>query len=277
MSSAYGKQPVIRIIGKFRLSGKTEMFIDSAITSLRKTGIELQFAQGNILRMTESRKALIKLTLLTTALILANLLIPFLGKYLSHEEVSFIVLAVVPLGGAVYAVSNRKKINVFVKNWPSSLLYTAVVLYGCKILAEKVINARTGIEVENIRYASTIGGFIYSVPFSLILIGLVMYGRMGLQFLYSKPVKTNPDEIEHFPWLKIFFVGSILGLGILTFEPADAFIPYTLLADTSKVTTCGPVEQDVVYVRKNSEMCKRIHVNPFEGVFESTDVPSKSG
>ncbi|CAI8703382.1 Transmembrane protein [Pseudomonas sp. IT-P2] len=224
--------------------------------------------------MTESRKALIKLTLLTTALILANVLTPHLGEYISHEEMSFIVLTIVPLGGAVYAISNRKKINVFVKNWPSSLLYTAVVLYGCKILAEKAINAQTGIEVENIRYASTIGGFIYSVPFSLILIGLFMYLRM---LFGSKPVKTNPDDVEHFPWLKIFFVGSILGLGVLTLEPADSVIPYTVIADTSKVTTCGPVEKDVVYVRKNSEMCKRIHVNPFEGIYESTDVPSKSG
>ena len=227
--------------------------------------------------MTESRKALIKLTLLTTALILANVLTPHLGEYISHEEMSFIVLTIVPLGGAVYAITNRKKINVFVKNWPSSLLYTAVVLYGCKILAEKAINAQTGIEVENIRYASTIGGFIYSVPFSLILIGLFMYVRMGLRFFGSKPVKTNPDDVEHFPWLKIFFVGSILGLGVLTLEPADFVIPYTVIADTSKVTTCGPVEKDVVYVRKNSEMCKRIHVNPFEGIYESTDVPSKSG
>lgn len=224
--------------------------------------------------MTESRKSLIKLTLLISALILANVLTPHLGKYISHEEMSFIVLTIVALGGAVYAISNRKKINVFVKNWPSSLLYTAVVLYGCKILAEKAINAQTGIEVENIRYASTIGGFIYSIPFSLILIGLSMYVRM---LFGSKPVKTNPDDVEHFPWLKILFVGSILGLGVLMLKPADFVMPYTVIADTSKVTTCGPVEKNVVYVRKNSETCKRIHVNPFQGIYESTDMPSKSG
>jgi hypothetical protein len=97
------------------------------------------------------------------------------------------------------------------RNWPTSLIYTAVILYVCKILAEKAINASTGIEVENIRYASTIGGFIYSVPFSMILISAWMFVRMGTTKLIATDAEQSPQEKEHVPALKIFFVGSRLG------------------------------------------------------------------
>lgn len=227
--------------------------------------------------MNTQHKAMLKLASLIGALLTAQELAPLLDAYFSADEQSILVFGIVFAGGAIYTARHRKQLNAFVRKWPSSLIYTAVILYACKILAEKIINGRTGIEVENIRYASTIGGFIYSIPFSLILISLVMYVLMILGAINSSEEKTDPQEVKSHPLLKICFVGSLLTLGYFIFPRADAFITYTVLADATKISTCGPIEPDVFYVRKNSDACKRIHANPFDGVFEMTDVPSKSG
>jgi hypothetical protein len=122
--------------------------------------------------MTEQHKAIIKLVLIVVALLMVNALTPVLGTYLNDDEQTILLLGAVYLGGAIFAFRSREQLNVFIKQWPSSLIYTACILYACKILAEKAINARTGIEVENILYASTIGGFIYSVTVSMVGISL---------------------------------------------------------------------------------------------------------
>jgi hypothetical protein len=226
--------------------------------------------------MTEQNKALLKLALILAALLIANAVAPVLATYLDHDEQTFLLLGAVYLGGAIFAVRTRQQLNTFIRNWPTSLIYTAVILYTCKILAEKVINARTGIEVENIRYASTIGGFMYSVPFSMVVISLYMFTKMAIRL--SLPVAI---KIESGPFLDVIlkacFIASLLWAGLFTIERADAFMPYTVLADTTKVTTCGPVEDYVFYVRKNADTCKKIYVRPLQGIYESTDVASKSG
>ncbi|MDN3221356.1 hypothetical protein [Pseudomonas nunensis] len=201
----------------------------------------------------------------------------WLARYIEHDTQTILIFTIVFSCGAIFAICNRKKLSVFVKNWPGSLLYTAVILYVCKISAEKAINARTGIEVENIRYASTIGGFIYSIPFSMLLISLWMFVRLGTNKLSGTAGVQNAEEKERVPALKIFFVGSLLGLGMLALSPADVLLRYAVLADATKVTTCGPVEDEVVYIRKNPDTCARIHVNLFKGIYDFTDVPGKAG
>jgi hypothetical protein len=64
---------------------------------------------------------------------------------------------------------------------------------------------------------------------------------------------------------------------MLALSPADIFLRYAVLADATKVTTCGPVMDEVVYIRKNPDTCSRIHVNLFKGIYDFTDVPGKSG
>lgn len=226
--------------------------------------------------MTEQQKGIFNALLIIAVLVVANIVGPILGDYLTPDEQSFLFLAFVYLGGAIYAFMTRDQLNVFIKNWPTSLVYTAVIFYICKIAAEKVINARTGIEVENIRYASTIGGFLYSVPLSMVVISLGMCVKMAPRYFNNDTVDEGGNAIL-LSILKICFVTSVLGLGMYTFPKAHAVMDYTILADATAVTTCGPVERDVVYVRKNSDTCKRIYVNPFKGIYESTDVPSKSG
>ncbi len=226
--------------------------------------------------MSEQRNALIKLVLIFAVLGIANIATPVLGNYLSHNEQDILFLGAVFLGGAIHAVKIRKQLNVFIKNWPTTLIYTAVILYGCKILAEKVINARTGIEVENIRYASTIGGFLYSVPLSIVFISWFMYAKMAMR-VFTDDATVQTGKLILLNVLKFCFITSLFALGMYTFPKADAVMTYTVLSDASKITTCGPVEDDVLYVRKNSDACKRIHVIPLKGIYESTDVPSKSG
>ncbi|OFJ42684.1 hypothetical protein BJN42_26730 [Pseudomonas koreensis] len=226
--------------------------------------------------MTEQQKGLIYLVVIFGVLCIANVAAPMLDKYLTPDERTFLFLAFVYSGGAIYAIKNRDQLNVFIKKWPTTLIYTAFILYGCKIWAEKVINARTGIEVENIRYASTIAGVLYSVPLSMIGISLCMFTKMALR-LFTVDGADEGGKAIAFSVLKICFITSVFGLGMYTQPKADAIIAYTVLADATAVTTCGPAEDNVVYVRKNSEACKRIHVIPFKGIYEMTDVPSKSG
>jgi hypothetical protein len=227
--------------------------------------------------MTDRQKALIKLALIGGAIWLAYVIPPLLGRFLSHDAQTNLILGLVFAGGAIYAFTIRKQMHSFVMDWPKSLPYTAVILYGCKILAEKVINARTGIEVENIRHSSTLGGFIYSIPFSMLLISLCMYAKMAFGFLFSSPAGGTGWRATIITFLKLCFIASVFWLGFEGMYRSDAIMTYTVLADTTKINTCGPVEPDVMYVRKNSETCKRIHVNPFKGIYESTDVPNKSG
>jgi hypothetical protein len=214
-------------------------------------------------------KSIVKACLLILAL--------WLAQFLEHDTQTILIFTTVLSCGAIFAICNRNKLSVFVRNWPGSLVYTAVILYVCKIVAEKAINARTGIEVENIRYASTIGGFIYSIPLSMILISLYMFFLLGAKKLTGLEAKPNTQEKERVPALKIFFVGSLLGLGMLALSPADVLLRYAVLADATKVTTCGPVADEVVYIRKNPDTCARIHVNLFKGIYDFTDVPGKAG
>ncbi|KAB2518037.1 hypothetical protein F8N49_23265 [Pseudomonas sp. GXM4] len=226
--------------------------------------------------MTEQYKATLKLALIFTVLIAANFASPFISKYLSPEEQTILFLVIVYSGGAIYAFQTRDQMNAFIKNWPSSLVYTAFILYACKIAAEKVINARTGIEVENIRYASTIGGALYSVPLSMIVISFFMQVKTFVRWL--KAQSNGDDGAALVPsLLRLCFITSLFGLGMYTFPKAHAVVDYAVLADATSVNSCGPAEPSVVYVRKNSETCKRIHISPFEGIYESTDIPSKSG
>jgi hypothetical protein len=198
----------------------------------------------------------------------------WLAQFLEHETLTVLIFTTVFSCGAYFAVRNRKSISTFAKKWPSSLAYTAFIFYMCKILAEKTINATTGIEVENIRYASTIGGFILSVPISLLVISICMLVRWQIKELFG--VRMCESAEEHVPGLKIFFIGTLMGAGMLVSSQVDPLIRYAVLADASKVTTCGPVENDVVYIRKNPETCSRIHVNLRKGIYDFTDVPLKS-
>lgn len=212
-------------------------------------------------------KKLIKAALLIFAV--------WLAQFLEQEALTILLFTTVFSCGAYFAVRNRKRISASAKKWPSSMVYTAVIFYACKIVAEKTINATTGIEVENIRYASTIGGFIYSIPVSLLLISLGMLVSWQIKELFG--VQIGEVVEEHVPGLKIFFIGSLMGIGMLASSQIDPLIKYAVLADASKVTTCGPVENHVVYIRKNPDTCAKIRVNLFNGLYEFTDVPSKSG
>jgi hypothetical protein len=198
----------------------------------------------------------------------------WLAQFLEHETLTALIFTTVFSCGGYFAFCNRKNISAFAKKWPSSLAYTAIVFYICKIVAEKTINATTGIEVENIRYASTIGGVILSVPISLLLISICMLVCWQMKALFG--VRIGASAEEHVPGLKIFFIGTLMGAGMLASSQVDPLIRYAVLADASKVTTCGPVENDVVYIRKNPDTCSRIHVNLFKGIYDFSDVPAKS-
>lgn len=199
----------------------------------------------------------------------------WITQFLEQEVLTILLFTTVFSCGAYFAVRNRKKISDSAKKWPSSILYTALIFYGCKILAEKTINATTGIEVENIRHASTIGGFIFSVPLSLVLIGLGMLVFWQIKELFG--LQLGGADEEYVPGLKIFFIGSLMGLGLLASSQVDPLIKYAVLADASKVTACGPLENNVFYINKNSDMCIKINVNFFKGIYEFTDVPKKTG
>jgi len=211
-------------------------------------------------------KSIIKAALLIFAV--------WLAQFLEQEVFTALLFTTVFSCGAYFAVRNRKNISAFAKKWPSSLAYTAVIFYMCKILAEKTINATTGIEVENIRYASTIGGFLLSVPVSFFLISICMLICWQVKELFG--VRIGEAAEEHVPGLKIFFIGSLMGIGMLASSQVDPLIRYAVLADASKVTTCGPVQNYVVYIRKNPDTCSKININLFKGIYEFTDVPAKT-
>jgi hypothetical protein len=198
----------------------------------------------------------------------------WLAQFIEHETLTVFIFTTVFSCGGYFAVRNRKSISAFARKWPSSLVFTAFIFYICKIVAEKTINATTGIEVENIRYASTIGGFILSIPVSLLFISICMLVCWQIKELCG--VRICESSEEHVPGLKIFFIGALMGVGMLASSQVDPLIRYAVLADASKVTTCGPVENDVVYIRKNPDTCSKIHVNLSKGIYNFTDVPVKS-
>ncbi|MCS5516817.1 hypothetical protein NWF32_23495 [Pseudomonas qingdaonensis] len=73
--------------------------------------------------------------------------------------------------GGIYALLNLSRLFAFLSYWPGSLLYSVVVVYLCKLSAQRMLNARFGIEVDYLDNAAVVYGALYSIPFSLMLLG----------------------------------------------------------------------------------------------------------
>lgn len=212
----------------------------------------------------------------------------WLAAYVLPHETTVLLLYTGSFGAsAIYLIYNRAKIGAFIKSWPSSFVYTVIVFYACKVMAEKIINSTMGIEGEFIKQSSIMGGFILSVPVSLILVSVYLFLRSGyMAFLSpvfqkilaknqnpeSRPEKGNQ---EFFPGLRAMFATCILTLaGFLLFH-AENGIRYSVMLDAMKYSDCGPPEVYVGYVRKNVNSCYRFDTRPFRGSFVLTEIPSK--
>lgn len=218
--------------------------------------------------MSDQKKALAKLVLIILGLLFAQL---FSGNTIAM----FATLLAVCLG-AVYAISNISKIGSFINNWPKSAIYSTFVFYICKILSEKLINAKFGIDTNNISHASSIGGIILSVPISLMLISVYLFFPTPIKrHLKAQKDATKTQDKEKFPALKSCFTICIIAFTVTITPFVDTLIPYTLLADAVKASACGPIENNVLYLKKNSTSCYRIHVNLFEGIYVLTNIEGK--
>lgn len=191
---------------------------------------------------------------------------------------------------AVYLFYNRARIGAFVKSWPRSFTYTVVIFYLCKVMAEKTINSTMGIESEYIKQSSIVGGFILSVPLSLILVSVYLFvrsaymrclapfvGKFRAKDIVTEKADSESEgkEQEHFPGLRAMFAACVLCLaGFLLFH-AENGIRYSVMLDAMKYSDCGPAERDIGYVRKNVNACYRFDTRMFKGSLVPTEISSK--
>lgn len=191
---------------------------------------------------------------------------------------------------AIYLIYNRARIGAFIKSWPSSFVYTVIVFYLCKVMAEKTINSTMGIESEYIKQSSIVGGFVLSVPVSLILVSVYLFLRsayMGCLAPFmekfrakdkvagSEDSKCEKKQQELFPGLRSMFAACVLSLaGFLLFH-AENGIRYSVMLDAMKYSDCGPAELDIGYVRKNVNACYRFDTRLIKGSLVPTEIPSK--
>ncbi len=233
--------------------------------------------------MSERIKAGLKLAGMFTCLWLVTNVFSF--------DTTTVLLYVAAFGtSTVYLVSNRATIIAFVRAWPSSFAGSVVVFYICKILVEKIINSSMGIEVDYLRHASIVGGFLLSVPVSLMVVSLYLFLRSAYQkcrepFTQPRGARlTAPDSAgsaaehtapEHFPGLRPMFAATLLMLATFIFFHADAGIRFVVMLDSMMYSDCGPPQPEIGYVRKNANACYRFDTRIFHGSLVPTEIASR--
>lgn len=237
--------------------------------------------------MSDTRKdSALKLGAIFGALALA-----FLSSKFISQDAPIVLLYIWGFGtSAIYLVSNREKIIDVIRAWPSSFVFTVVVFYLSKLLAEKTINSDMGIEAEYIKQASIIGGFIISVPLSLVFASLVLFARCAHQQFVAPVVETirrvrasegvedegtEIKEKEFFPGFRSMFACCVLILASLLLSQADKGIRYAVMLDSMKYSDCGPAVTNRGYVRKNANACYQFDTRFVKGSSIPVEISSK--
>ena len=227
-----------------------------------------------------------------SVLVLAGLLtcLWLMTNVLSFETTTLLLYVGSFGAGSIYLISNRAKIIAFVRAWPSSFAGSVVVFYICKIMVEKTINTSMGIEVDYMRHASIVGGFLLCVPVSLMVASFYLllrsfYMACREPFVQKRPARDTPvqsadratesTEQEFYPGLRPMFAACTLAVAAFMLFHADEGIRFVVMLDTMKYSDCGPAQPETGYVRKNATTCYRFDTRTFHGSLEPTEVTSR--
>lgn len=177
------------------------------------------------------------------------------------------------LAGGVFAAVNLSRIFAVISYWPGTLLYSVVVVYLCRITTEKSLNARLGIEIEYLNHAPVLYGALYSIAFSLMLVGLYLLMPLRLrQWLPARPA----TDTRKLPGFEPFFATALLCAALYAHQQLDKGLEFALIADAVAVSSCGPPEAGTLYLRKNHEQCYALQGNPLIGTFTVQALDSKA-
>ena len=179
------------------------------------------------------------------------------------------------LAGGIYALVNLSRIFAFLSYWPGSLLYSVVVVYLCKLSAQRALNARFGIELEYLDNAAVIYGALYSLPFSLMLLGVYLLLPQWLRRAAGRlRPGAAPAPVQKLPTFEPFFAAALVCGAGFALQQMDKGLEYALIVDAMPASNCGPVEAGTVWLRKNHSQCYRLLGNPFTGTFTLQQVDS---
>lgn len=177
------------------------------------------------------------------------------------------------LAGAVFAALNLSRIFAFLNYWPGSLLYSVVVVYLCRISTEKSLNARFGIALEHLDHAPILYGALYSIAFSLMLVGFYLLIPLRIRRWFPARAATDTRKL---PGFEPFFATALLCTAFYAQQQLDKGLAFALIADAVAVSDCGPVEPGTMYLRKDPAHCYKLQGNPLTATFTLHTLDSKA-
>lgn len=177
--------------------------------------------------------------------------------------------------GAIYALLNLSRLFAFLSYWPGSLLYSVVVVYLCKLSAQRALNARFGIEVDYLDNAAVVYGALYSIPFSLMLLGVYLLLPQWLRRAAGRlRPGAAPAPAQKVPTFEPFFAAALVCCAGFALQQLDEGLEYALIVDAMPASNCGPVDAGTAWLRKNHNQCYRLQGNPLTGTFSLQQVDS---
>lgn len=160
-----------------------------------------------------------------------------------------------------YVFLNRSFLFQSVKIWTGSVLYTGVTIFLSKIISGLILNRKFSIETQYISNSSVILGLIISFGFLFLFASVYLFVIDGFAKLKKDYKSEKLYEKEKAPYLRAFFIFGVL-MGALPFFYLSEYLSNkTLLADSAKVSDCGPLLDNVFYLRKNKFECYAIRAD----------------
>lgn len=164
-----------------------------------------------------------------------------------------------------YVVLNKQALFGAVKAWMGSILYTGATIFFSKVWAGLIINDKVFINIQYLSNSPIILGLIISFGLSFIFAAIYLF-VIGMLSKLKKSVGLSDEfersyEKEKAPQLRALFIIGVLMSSIPFLQLSDYLSNKVILADSAKVSECGPLLDNIFYIRKNKNECYAIKAN----------------